>query len=223
VTASLSSRRAKITPQHAGLTTYSRNRRVPGLRRSEVADPAGVRVFDSVLDALARALQAEQAPWASSPAPPAPATRAHRNPAAHTIRPSVRRIPPRDDRDPGIRPQPTPRRPRRQPRPPTMVRFRVIRGITPRLASEGGFPLKSPGIPEISWPRSLQSSGRSWSSLTRPRPFDASQVTGSGVGVRRRGVVQRARRLGPRSPLTIHGAGCIPRLRIGSCPHRARR
>jgi transcriptional regulator with XRE-family HTH domain len=65
----LSSRRAKITPEQAGLSAYARNRRVPGLRRSEVADLAGVSVeyyaqlergdlsgvSDSVLEALARA------------------------------------------------------------------------------------------------------------------------------------------------------------------------
>ena len=75
VKAFLSSRRAKITPQQAGLHGYSRNRRVPGLRRSEVADLAGVSVeyysqlergnlsgvSDSVLDALARALQLDEA------------------------------------------------------------------------------------------------------------------------------------------------------------------
>jgi Helix-turn-helix domain len=44
VKAFLSSRRAKITPGQAGLASYSRNRRVPGLRRSEVADLAGVSV-----------------------------------------------------------------------------------------------------------------------------------------------------------------------------------
>jgi hypothetical protein len=41
VKAFLSSRRAKLTPDQAGLPHYSRNRRVPGLRRSEVADLAG--------------------------------------------------------------------------------------------------------------------------------------------------------------------------------------
>lgn len=35
------SRRAKITPEQAGLHSYNRNRRVPGLRRSEVADKYG--------------------------------------------------------------------------------------------------------------------------------------------------------------------------------------
>ena len=41
VRAFLSSRRAKITPQQAGLQHVNRNRRVPGLRRSEVDSRAG--------------------------------------------------------------------------------------------------------------------------------------------------------------------------------------
>ena len=75
VKAFLSSRRAKLTPEQAGLTAYGRTRRVSGLRRSEVADLAGVSVeyyarlergnlsgvSDSVLDALARALQLDEA------------------------------------------------------------------------------------------------------------------------------------------------------------------
>ncbi len=76
VKAFLSSRRAKVTPEQAGLALYGRNRRVPGLRRSEVADLAGVsveyysqlergnlmrRASESVLDALGRALQLNEA------------------------------------------------------------------------------------------------------------------------------------------------------------------
>jgi transcriptional regulator with XRE-family HTH domain len=71
----LSTRRARITPQQAGLTIYGGNRRVPGLRREEVALLAGVSidyytrlergnlqgVSDSVLDALANALQLDDA------------------------------------------------------------------------------------------------------------------------------------------------------------------
>ena len=67
----LSSRRDRITPDQAGLPAYGGNRRVPGLRREEVSLLAGVSVdyytrlergdlsgvSDSVLDALARALQ----------------------------------------------------------------------------------------------------------------------------------------------------------------------
>ncbi|GAA2211779.1 hypothetical protein GCM10009850_072390 [Nonomuraea monospora] len=71
----LSSRRARITPQQAGLPAYGGNRRVKGLRREEVAMLAGVSIdyyvrmergnlagaSDSVLDALARALQLDEA------------------------------------------------------------------------------------------------------------------------------------------------------------------
>jgi transcriptional regulator with XRE-family HTH domain len=109
VKASLSSRRARITPEQAGLTSYARNRRVPGLRRSEVADLAGVSVeyyaqlergnlagaSDSVLDALARALhldEAEQAHLADLARAAGPATRSRRRPPAAQIRPAVARI-----------------------------------------------------------------------------------------------------------------------------------
>ena len=109
VKAFLSSRRARITPERAGLTGYNRNRRVPGLRRSEVADLAGVSVeyyaqlergnlagaSDSVLDALARALQldeAEQRHLTDLARAAGPATRARRKPPAPRIRPGVARL-----------------------------------------------------------------------------------------------------------------------------------
>jgi transcriptional regulator with XRE-family HTH domain len=71
----LVTRRARITPQQAGLTFYGGNRRVPGLRREEVAMLAGVSadyytrlekgnltgVSDSVLEAIAAALQLNEA------------------------------------------------------------------------------------------------------------------------------------------------------------------
>lgn len=71
----LASRRAKLTPQQAGLSAYGGNRRVPGLRREEVALLAGVSadyyirlergnlagVSDSVLEAIANALQLDDA------------------------------------------------------------------------------------------------------------------------------------------------------------------
>jgi len=105
----LSSRRAKITPEQAGLSAYARNRRVPGLRRGEVADLAGVSVeyysrlergdlsgvSDSVLDALARALQldeAERAHLSDLARAAGPAPRARRKAAAQQIRPSLQRI-----------------------------------------------------------------------------------------------------------------------------------
>nr|WP_308043566.1 helix-turn-helix transcriptional regulator [Streptomyces olivaceus] len=71
----LSSRRARIAPDRAGLPSYGGNRRVKGLRREEVALLAGVSVdyyvrmergslggaSDGVLDALASALQLDEA------------------------------------------------------------------------------------------------------------------------------------------------------------------
>jgi hypothetical protein len=44
----LASRRAKITPSEAGLPDFGRRRRVPGLRREEVALLAGVSPDDYV-------------------------------------------------------------------------------------------------------------------------------------------------------------------------------
>jgi transcriptional regulator with XRE-family HTH domain len=71
----LVTRRARITPQQAGLAFYGGNRRVPGLRREEVAMLAGVSadyytrlekgnltgVSDTVLEAIAGALQLNEA------------------------------------------------------------------------------------------------------------------------------------------------------------------
>jgi transcriptional regulator with XRE-family HTH domain len=71
----LSTRRARIAPERAGLPAYGGNRRVKGLRREEVALLAGVSVdyyvrmergslagtSDGVLDGLAAALQLDEA------------------------------------------------------------------------------------------------------------------------------------------------------------------
>jgi transcriptional regulator with XRE-family HTH domain len=71
----LTSRRAGLTPEQAGLTVYGDKRRVPGLRRSEVAALAGVSIeyytqlergslgsaSEQVLEALAGALQLDEA------------------------------------------------------------------------------------------------------------------------------------------------------------------
>lgn len=71
----LSSRRGRITPEQAGIEPYGGRRRVPGLRREEVARLAGVSVdyytrlergnlsgvSDSVLDAIANALELDRA------------------------------------------------------------------------------------------------------------------------------------------------------------------
>ena len=101
----LTSRRAKITPEQAGLTSYG-PRRVPGLRREEVAVLAGVSVpyytriergdmngvSDSVLEALARALQLDEA------------ERAHLFDLARALRPTS---PPRRRRAPRQRVRPS--------------------------------------------------------------------------------------------------------------------
>jgi len=105
----LTSRRAKITPEQAGLRTYGGQRRVPGLRREEVALLAGVSVdyytrlergnasgvSESVLEALARALQLDEAERAHlfDLARAAGSTpRRRRRPAPQRVRPSVQRI-----------------------------------------------------------------------------------------------------------------------------------
>jgi transcriptional regulator with XRE-family HTH domain len=105
----LSSRRAKISPEQAGLTVFHRNRRVPGLRRSEVADLAGVSVeyytqlergnlagvSDTVLDAIARALrldEAEHQHLTNLARATGGSARPRRRPPATQIRPSVTRI-----------------------------------------------------------------------------------------------------------------------------------
>jgi transcriptional regulator with XRE-family HTH domain len=105
----LTSRRAKITPQQSGLPAYGGNRRVPGLRREEVALLAGVSVdyytrlergnlagvSESVLDALARALQLDEAERAhlfdlARAANATPSTR--RRATTQQVRPTVQRI-----------------------------------------------------------------------------------------------------------------------------------
>ncbi|MFD0475183.1 helix-turn-helix transcriptional regulator [Nonomuraea thailandensis] len=104
----LSSRRARITPERAGLPAYGGNRRVKGLRREEVAMLAGVSIdyyvrmergnlsgaSDSVLDALARALQLDEAERehlfalarAAGPGP------RHRRASPTTVRPVTQQV-----------------------------------------------------------------------------------------------------------------------------------
>ena len=105
----LVSRRGKITPDQAGLTAYGSNRRVPGLRREEVAMLAGVSVdyytrlekgnlagvSESVLDAVAAVLQLDDVERAhlfdlARTANSTPA-RARRRTAAAASAPQVRR------------------------------------------------------------------------------------------------------------------------------------
>jgi transcriptional regulator with XRE-family HTH domain len=104
----LSSRRARVTPEQAGLPTYG-TRRVKGLRREEVASLAGVSVeyykrlergnasgvSDSVLEALARALQlddAERAHLFDLARAANPIAPKRRRPAQQRVRPVVLRI-----------------------------------------------------------------------------------------------------------------------------------
>src|SRR6476620_10796996 len=106
----LTSRRARITPEQAGLRTYgSGARRVPGLRREEVASLAGVSiayytklergdtagVSDTVLEALARALQLdepERAHLFDLARAARPASQPRRRRASRQIRPGVQRL-----------------------------------------------------------------------------------------------------------------------------------
>jgi transcriptional regulator with XRE-family HTH domain len=106
IRAFLTSRRARITPDQVGLTSYG-PRRVPGLRREEVAVLAGVSVpyytrlergdmngaSESVLGALAGALQLDDAERAhlldlARAAHPTPA-RPRRRQAKQRVRPGV--------------------------------------------------------------------------------------------------------------------------------------
>ncbi|MCG7202272.1 helix-turn-helix domain-containing protein [Streptomyces arenae] len=105
----LKSRRDKVTPEHAGLPVIG-NRRVNGLRRGEVAMLADVSVeyytrmergnlagvSDSVLDALAAALQLDETErdhlFALARAANTSPTRARRRAVKTTVRPSVLRI-----------------------------------------------------------------------------------------------------------------------------------
>ncbi|MFI5896311.1 helix-turn-helix transcriptional regulator [Actinoplanes sp. NPDC051513] len=108
----LTTRRARITPERAGLPAYGGNRRVAGLRREEVAMLAGVSVdyytrlergnlsgvSESVLEALARALQLDDAERAhlfdlARQANPGPgAARRRRKAAPARVRAGVQRI-----------------------------------------------------------------------------------------------------------------------------------
>ena len=105
----LTSRRAKITPEQAGLQWYGANRRVPGLRREEVALLAGVSVdyytrlergnlsgvSETVLESLARALQLdepERAHLFDLARAAQSSSRPRRRSAQPKIRPSVQRL-----------------------------------------------------------------------------------------------------------------------------------
>ncbi|MDQ3895901.1 MAG: helix-turn-helix transcriptional regulator [Actinomycetota bacterium] len=107
----LVSRRARITPEQAGLPAYGTNRRVKGLRREEVAMLAGISaeyyvrlergnvrgVSEDVLDSIVRALQLDEAERMHlfdlcRAANAAPSRRSPRRSSQERVRPVVQRI-----------------------------------------------------------------------------------------------------------------------------------
>jgi transcriptional regulator with XRE-family HTH domain len=105
----LTTRRAKLTPDQAGLPVYGDNRRVAGLRREEVAVLAGISVeyytrlergnvgsvSESVLEGVAHALQLDEAErdhlhrLVHAAATKRPA---RRNPTRKRVRPTIQRM-----------------------------------------------------------------------------------------------------------------------------------
>ncbi|MCP2167538.1 helix-turn-helix transcriptional regulator [Goodfellowiella coeruleoviolacea] len=99
----LRSRRARVRPDDIGLATYGGRRRVPGLRREELAQLAGISVgyytrleqgqspnaSDAVLAAIARVLRLDEAERAHLHALARPAPRARRRVAPERLRPAV--------------------------------------------------------------------------------------------------------------------------------------
>ncbi|GAA0904504.1 helix-turn-helix transcriptional regulator [Pseudonocardia zijingensis] len=102
----LSTRRARITPEEAGLPAYGGNRRVKGLRREEVAMLAGVSVdyyvrmergslagaSDGVLEALARALRLDEAERAHLFALARESRTRGRRSSPATVRPTIQQV-----------------------------------------------------------------------------------------------------------------------------------
>ncbi|GLW09460.1 transcriptional regulator [Microtetraspora sp. NBRC 13810] len=101
----LRSRRALVRPEDLGLRTYGGRRRVPGLRREELAQLAGVsagyytrleqgqspNASDAVLDAVARVLRLDDAERAHLYVLARPKPKARRRPARpEQVRPGVR-------------------------------------------------------------------------------------------------------------------------------------
>ena len=107
----LASRRARITPEQAGLPVYGGNRRVKGLRREEVALLAGISAeyyvrlergnvrgaSEEVLDGIARALQLDEADRTHlfdlvRAVNTSPARRTNRRQPQEHVRPVIQRI-----------------------------------------------------------------------------------------------------------------------------------
>jgi transcriptional regulator with XRE-family HTH domain len=106
----LATRRARLTPHDVGLPTHGANRRVPGLRREEVAVLAGVSidyytrlergnltgVSGSVLEAVARALHLDEAERAHlldlARSANNTSTSRRRRPTVQQVRPGLQRL-----------------------------------------------------------------------------------------------------------------------------------
>ncbi|MFJ8634220.1 helix-turn-helix transcriptional regulator [Streptomyces sp. NPDC093568] len=111
----LRSRRGRIRPEDLGLPSYGR-RRVPGLRREEVAQLAGVsvdyyvrleqgrgqHVSDAVLDAVARVLQLDETEHAYLRTVARPRRRGARRPEAARVRTGVQALLDSMDRTPAF-------------------------------------------------------------------------------------------------------------------------
>ena len=186
------SRRAKITPAQAGLPPAGR-RRVPGLRRIEVAMLAGVSVeyysrlergdaagvSESILDAIAGALQLDDA------------ERSHLLDLVRTsgaTRAPRRRTPvPRDPADRPVRPRRHHRsardRPRRPPQPPGRQRPRqgpLLAVLRHRRRAAQQRPVHLPRPPRPAVPARLGQGGRRHrrhpARRSRPRPLRPQPV-----------------------------------------------
>ncbi|HEY3411018.1 MAG TPA: helix-turn-helix transcriptional regulator [Propionicimonas sp.] len=105
----LRTRRARLTPADVGLPIYAGGRRVPGLRREEVALLAGMSVeyytriergsfsgvSDSVLQGIAHALhldEAEQSHLHDLAGAPIRRSPQHRQPSQHRVRPALQQV-----------------------------------------------------------------------------------------------------------------------------------
>ncbi len=102
----LQSRRARLRPEEAGLVNYGERRRVPGLRREELAQLAGVSVSyytrleqgqsqhasDAVLDAIARTLRLDEQEREYLLRLARPGRPPHRAPRPEQVRPGLRTL-----------------------------------------------------------------------------------------------------------------------------------
>ena len=186
----LATRRARITPQQH-LPTHGANRRVPGLRREEVAVLAGVSidyytrlergnlagVSDSVLEAVAQRPPTRRSQRAhlldlARTANNTSSTR-RRRPTQQQVRPGLQRLLDTMTDVPGARAQRTPRHRRRQP----VGQRTVLTGVhgVHRTHEPGPFHLRRPARPGV-LPRLGGGRQRQRRHSSAPRP-DATPAT----------------------------------------------